>query len=243
MQMKNSNLEDKIIFAIDGLDIDQAKSLLEKCPNIKWVKVGLELFVREGPRVIEILKGLNKKIFLDLKFHDIPNTMKAACYQVSKLGVDMISVHASAGLKALKESKKASLEGAKVVNSKPPSVVGVTVLTSFSLEDFQTDLDRNTSIEDSVLRLANLSFDAGLDGCVCSPWEAKMLRSIYKYNFELITPGIRTKTENKDDQNRIMTPTRALNNGASKLVVGRSISKTTDPNKSFLDICKSINSD
>ena len=239
--MKKSNIEDKIILAIDGLDINQSKSLLEKCPSIKWVKVGLELFVREGPGVIEILKDLNKKIFLDLKFHDIPNTMKAACYQVSKLGVDIISVHASAGFKALKESKKASLEGAKVVNLKPPSVVGITVLTSFSLKDFQTDLDRNTTVEDSVLRLAKLSFDAGLDGCVCSPWEAKMLRSIYKNNFELITPGIRTKIENKDDQSRIMTPSRALNNGASKLVVGRSISKAKDPNKAFLDICNSIN--
>jgi len=118
---KRFNSEDKIILAIDGLDISQAKSLLEKCPNIKWVKVGLELFVREGPRVIEILKGLNKKIFLDLKFHDIPNTMRAACFEVSKLGVDIISIHASAGLKALKDSKKASLEGAKknrIVRSK-----------------------------------------------------------------------------------------------------------------------------
>jgi len=114
------NSEDKIILAIDGLDISQAKLLLEKCPNIKWVKVGLELFVREGPRVIEILKGLNKKIFLDLKFHDIPNTMRAACFQVSKLGVDIISIHASAGLKALKDSKIASLEGATSVSVKPP---------------------------------------------------------------------------------------------------------------------------
>ena len=241
--MKRSNLEDKVILAIDGLDINQAKSLLEKCPKIKWVKVGLELFVREGPGVIEILKGLNKNIFLDLKFHDIPNTMSAACYQVSKLGVDIISVHASAGFKALKESKNASLEGAKALNLKPPSIVGITVLTSFSLEDFQTDLDSKNSIEDNVLRLAKLSYDAGLDGCVCSPWEAKMLRSIYKNNFELITPGIRTKIENKDDQNRIMTPNQAINNGASKLVIGRSISKAIDPNKTFLDICKSIYSD
>jgi len=90
---KRFNSEDKIILAIDGLDLSQAKLLLGKCPNIKWVKVGLELFVREGPRVIEILKGLNKKIFLDLKFHDIPNTMRAACFQVSKLGVDIISIH------------------------------------------------------------------------------------------------------------------------------------------------------
>jgi len=233
------NSEEKIILAIDGLDLSQAKLLLEKCPNIKWVKVGLELFVREGPRVIQILKALNKKIFLDLKFHDIPNTMSAACYQVSKLGVDMISVHASAGLKALKNSKKASLEGAKIANVKPPLVIGITVLTSFSLKDFQTDLDRSSSIEDNVLRLAKLSFDAGLDGCVCSPWEVKMLRSIYN-NFELITPGIRTKIENKDDQNRIMTANQAINNGASKLVIGRSISQAIDPNKTFLDICKSI---
>jgi len=237
------NSADNIILAIDGLDLGQAKLLLEKCPNIKWVKVGLELFVREGPRVIEILKGLNKKIFLDLKFHDIPNTMRAACYQVSKLGVDIISIHASAGLKALKDSKKASLEGATSVSVKPPFVVGITVLTSFSLKDFQTDLDRNNSIEENVLRLAKLSFDAGLDGCVCSPWEVKMLRSIYKNNFELITPGIRLNIDSKDDQNRIMTPHEAIDNGASKLVIGRSISKAIDPNKALIEIFKSINSD
>ena len=228
------NSEDKIILAIDGLDVSQAKLLLEKCPNIKWVKVGLELFVREGPRVIEILKGLNKKIFLDLKFHDIPNTMRAACFQVSKLGVDIISIHASAGLKALKDSKKASLEGATSVSVNPPLVIGITVLTSFSLKDFQTDL---------VLRLAKLSFDAGLDGCVCSPWEVKMLRSIYKDNFELITPGIRLNIDNKDDQKRIMTPYEAIDNGASKLVIGRSISKAIDPNKALIEIFKSIDSD
>jgi len=236
------NPEDKVILAIDGLDLSQSKLLLEKCPNIKWVKVGLELFVREGPRVIEILKSLNKKIFLDLKFHDIPNTMSAACFHVSKLGVDIISLHASAGLKALKNSKKASLEGAMLANVKPPRIVGITVLTSFSLKDFQTDLNKNSSIEDNVLRLAKLSFDAGLDGSVCSPWEVKMLRSIYKNNFELITPGIRLKTENKDDQNRIMKPNEAIENGASKLVIGRSISKAQDPNKALKEIFESINS-
>jgi len=236
------NSEDKIILAIDGLDLSQAKLLLEKSPNIKWVKVGLELFVRVGPRIIEILKDLNKKIFLDLKFHDIPNTMRAACFQVSKLGVDIISIHASAGLKALKDSKKASLEGASLANLRPPLVVGITVLTSFSLKDFQTDLDRKNSIEDNVLRLAKLSFDAELDGCVCSPWEVKMLRSIYKNNFEFITPGIRLKIDNKDDQNRIMTPHEAIDNGASKLVIGRSISKAINPNKALIEIFKSINS-
>ncbi len=238
--MKKINLEEKIILAIDGFNLHEAKVLLERCPNIKWVKVGLELFIREGPNVIKILKDLNKRIFLDLKFHDIPNTMKAACYEVSKLGVDIISVHASAGYKALTLSKNASLEGAKLANVYPPCIVGITVLTSFSSEEFQTDLHRKSSIEENVVRLAKLSFDSGLDGCVCSPWEAKILRSIYKKNFELITPGIRTKIQNKDDQNRIMTPYEAIGNGASKLVIGRSISKAKDPNKVFLDICDSI---
>ena len=99
--MKKINTEEKIILAIDGLDIYQAKVLLDRCPDIKRIKVGLEHFTREGPRVIKTLKKLNKRIFLDLKFHDIPNTMSAACYEVSKLGVDIISVHASAGSKAV----------------------------------------------------------------------------------------------------------------------------------------------
>ena len=239
--MERNYKEDKVILAIDGLDINKAKLLLEKCPNIKWVKVGLELFTREGPNVIDILKKMNKKIFLDLKFYDIPNTMSAACYQVSKLGVDIISVHASAGFNALKASKEASLLGAESVNIKPPIVVGITVLTSFSLKEFQDDFDRVTTIEENVLRLAKLSFNAGLDGCVCSPWEAKILRSTFKNNFELITPGIRLTVENKDDQNRIMTPCEAIKSGASKLVIGRSISKSKDPSKAFLDICNSIN--
>ena len=239
--MKKTNSEEKIILAIDGLDLNESKVFLQRCPNIKWVKVGLELFIREGSSVIKILKDLNKKIFLDLKFHDIPNTMSAACYEVSKLGVDIISVHSSAGYKALEISKKASLEGARLANVNRPKVVGITVLTSFSTEQFQTDLDRKNSIEENVVRLAKLSFDAGLDGCVCSPWEAKVIRTIYKNNFELITPGIRIKIQNKDDQNRIMTPYEAINNGASKLVIGRSISKAKDPNKAFLDICDSIN--
>ena len=136
--MKENNSEEKIILAIDGLDIYEAKELLERCPNVKWVKVGLELFTREGPNAIKILKNLNKKIFLDLKFHDIPNTMSAACYEVSKLGVDIISVHASAGSEALNISKKASLEGAKLANLNSPCVVGVTILTSFSNEAFKT---------------------------------------------------------------------------------------------------------
>ena len=184
-------MKNRIIIPLDLDHINALNIAKTLDPKICRLKVGNQLFTSSGPQVITDLKGLGFEIFLDLKFHDIPNTMSSACYQVSKLGVDIVSIHASAGLKALKASKKASLEGAKVANLKPPSIVGVTVLTSFSLEDFQNDLDRNNSIEENVLRLAKLSFEAGLDGCVCSPWEVKMLRSIYRNNFELITPGIR----------------------------------------------------
>ena len=114
--MNIQNSEEKIILALDGLNKNEIINFLKKCPKIKWVKVGLELFCREGPEIIKILKKMEKKIFLDLKLYDIPNTMSATCYQISKLGVDIISLHASAGSTALKISKKASVEGSGEYN-------------------------------------------------------------------------------------------------------------------------------
>ena len=238
--MKNSNPEDKIILAIDGLELKESLSLIKKCPRIKWVKIGLELFSREGPDAIKAFKDINKSIFLDLKFHDIPNTMKSACYQVSRSGVDIISVHASAGSKALSISKQASIEGASDSNLKPPALIGITVLTSFSSLQFQNEFDSKTLIEDYVLRLARLSFDSGLDGCVCSPLEVKNLRSNFGSHFQLITPGIRFDNSNNNDQSRVMSAHQAISRGATKLVIGRPITRSSDPNKSFNDICKSI---
>ena len=238
--MNNDISEEKIILALDGLNKNEIINFLEKCPQIRWVKVGLELFCKEGPEIITILRKMGKKIFLDLKIYDIPNTMYATCYQISKLGVDIISLHASAGSRALKSSKIASLEGSSELNLKPPILLGVTVLTSFSSEDIKIDFNINTSIEENVLKLAELSFKSGLDGCVCSPMELKTLRLTYNNNFQLITPGIRLEEKNKHDQKRVMTPNKAIHSGASKLVIGRSITQSQNPNKIFLDICKSI---
>ena len=231
--------QDKIILAIDGLNISDAITLLKGCPNLRWVKVGLELFMKEGPEVINIFKDMGKKIFLDLKFHDIPNTMKSACYEVSKYGVDMISIHSLAGSRALKLSKQASVEGARELNIKPPTILGVTVLTSLSKVEFQTDLNIHESIEEYVFKLARVCYDSGLDGCVCSPWEVRKLRRFFPNSFKLVTPGIRLENI-KDDQNRVMTPIDALTNGANQLVIGRSITKSTNPQKMFSEICKSI---
>tara|TARA_Y100001970_G_scaffold9327_1_gene10885 strand:+ start:22832 stop:23551 length:720 start_codon:yes stop_codon:yes gene_type:complete len=232
--------EDKIILAIDGLNIDESIRLLKVCPNLKWVKVGLELYAREGPCVIKTFKEMGKKIFLDLKFHDIPNTMKSACYEVSKYGVDMISLHSFAGYKALSLSKVATIEGAREANFNPPKVVGITVLTSLSSDEFHKELNIQTSIAEYVFKQAGLCYDAGLDGCVCSPLEVKQLRRTFGNDFKLVTPGIRIKNQITDDQTRVMTPIEALNNGANQLVIGRTITKSSDPQKIFAEICKSI---
>jgi len=234
------NPSDKIIVAIDGMDRNEAISFLKRCPDISWVKVGLELFTKEGPTIINTFKDMDKKIFLDLKFHDIPNTMSSASYHVSKLGVDVISLHASAGLKALQLSKEATLRGAREINNKPPEVIAITVLTSISPKTFKYQLNRESSIEENVLSLSKLTYDAGLDGCVCSPLEVKILRDKYDDNFKLITPGIRFLIDDINDQSRVMSPVEAISNGASRIVVGRAITKSNNPSKIFSEICNSI---
>ena len=238
--MSLNNPSDKIIVAIDGMDRNEAISFLKECPDISWVKVGLELFTKEGPNIINTFKDMDKKIFLDLKFHDIPNTMSSASYNVSKLGVDIISLHASAGLKALQLSKEATIKGAREINSKPPEVIAITVLTSISPQNFKYELNRESSIEKNVLSLSRLTYDAGLDGCVCSPLEVKSLREKYDDNFKLITPGIRFLINDINDQSRVMSPVDAISNGASKIVVGRAITKSNNPSKIFSEICNSI---
>ena len=238
--MSSHNPSDKIIVALDGMDRNEAISFLKSCPDISWIKVGLELFTKEGPTIIKIFKDMDKKIFLDLKFHDIPNTMSSASYQVSKLGVNIISLHASAGLKALQLSKEATLKGAREINNKPPEVIAITVLTSISPQDFKYELNRESSIEENVLSLSKLTYDAGLDGCVCSPLEVKSLRDKYDDKFKLITPGIRFLINDINDQSRVMSPVDAISNGASKIVVGRAITKNNNPNKIFSEICNSI---
>ena len=238
--MSLNNPSDKIIVAIDGMDRNEAISFLKECPDISWVKVGLELFTKEGPNIINTFKDMDKKIFLDLKFHDIPNTMSSASYNVSKLGVDIISLHASAGLKALQLSKEATIKGAREINNKPPEVIAITVLTSISPQNFKYELNRESSIEENVLSLSKLTYDAGLDGCVCSPLEVKSLRDKYDDNFKLITPGIRFLIDDINDQSRVMSPVDAISNGASKIVVGRAITKSNNPSKIFSEICNSI---
>ena len=239
--MKNiDNPSEKIIIALDGMDKKNVLNLIEKIPEITWVKVGLELFVSEGPEVLSILRDKGKKIFLDLKFHDIPTTVARACYVASQTGAEFISLHTCAGIKALKMANEAAHEGAAKVNIRPPKLLGITVLTSWTRESFASDLLINESIDKRVTHLAEIASKSGLGGCVCSPKEVQSLRKVYPETFELVTPGIRSLGSDINDQSRISDASEAIKMGASKLVIGRAITQSNDPANMFKSFCDKI---
>ncbi|WP_413678435.1 orotidine-5'-phosphate decarboxylase [Prochlorococcus sp. MIT 0916] len=239
--MKNiDNPSEKIIIALDGMDKNNVFNLLEKTPEIIWVKVGLELFVNEGPDVLSMLRDKGKKIFLDLKFHDIPTTVARACFAASQTGAEFISVHTCAGTKALKMANDAAREGAAKVNFKPPKLLGITILTSWNRESLACDLLINQSIDQRVEHLAEIASKSGLGGCVCSPREVNSLRKVYPETFKLITPGIRSLGSDVNDQSRVSDASEALKMGASKLVIGRAITQSNDPSIMFKSFCDKI---
>ena len=239
--MKNiDNPSEKIIIALDGMDKNHVFTLLEKIPEIVWVKVGLELFVSEGPDVLSMLRDKGKKIFLDLKFHDIPTTVAKACFAASQTGAEFISLHACAGMKALKMANEAAQEGAAKVNLMPPKLLGITILTSWTSESFSSDLLINQSINQRVKHLAKIASNSGLGGCVCSPKEVQFLREAYPQSFELITPGIRPLGSEVNDQSRVSDASEAIRMGASKLVIGRAITQSNDPSYMFKSFCDKV---
>ncbi len=237
---KICNPREKIIIALDGMNKNNVLNLMEQIPEIIWVKVGLELFISEGPDVLSTLRDKGKKIFLDLKFHDIPTTVARACFEASKTGAEFISLHSCAGIKALKMANEASQEGAAKVNLPPPKLLGITILTSWTQESFANDLLINQSIDQRVKHLAGIASNSGLGGCVCSPREVKFLREIYPESFELITPGIRSIGSDVNDQSRVSDASEALNMGASKLVIGRAITQSEDPAYMFKSFCDKV---
>ena len=239
--MNNKNKpSEKIIIALDGMNKNDVLNLIEKIPEVIWVKVGLELFVSEGPDILSVLRDKGKKIFLDLKFHDIPTTVARACFAASQTGAEFISLHTCAGMKALKMAKEAANEGASKVNLMPPKLLGITILTSWKQENFVSDLLIDQSIDQRVRHLAEIASNAGLGGCVCSPREVQFLRKIYPEYFELVTPGIRSLGSDVNDQSRVSDVSEALKMGASKLVIGRAITQSNDPASMFKSFCDKV---
>ena len=235
-----SNPAEQIIVALDGMTTADSLLLIDSIPKLCWVKVGLELFITAGPDLLNVLQKEGKKVFLDLKFHDIPSTMAKACRQAAKTGAKLITVHACAGRAALFEANRAAIEGAKDLNLPPPTLLAVTVLTSWKPENFAKELCIKQSLDQRVELMADLASQAGIGGCVCSAVEVEKLRQLYPHPFQLITPGIRPKGSNLDDQARVMSASEAINAGASKLVIGRAITRSENPSEAFQYFCREL---
>ena len=231
---------DRIIVALDGMAPDQALSFAAQVEGLRWVKVGLELFVQAGPQVVAQLREQGLRVFLDLKFHDIPATMAGSCRRAAALGAELITVHACAGSEALQAAQAAAVEGAQSTGQPAPTLLAVTVLTSWEEQRLQRELAIAQDIAERVPALAQLSATAGIGGCVCSPLEAAALRARHPEPFALVTPGIRSKGAAVGDQARVMGPAEAIAAGASQLVIGRPITKAEDPSAAFAACCAEL---
>ena len=226
--------------ALDGLQAGEALALAQAIPGLCWVKVGLELFVSAGPEVVRRLRQEGLSVFLDLKLHDIPATMAGACRSAASLGAQLITVHACAGAEALAAAQAGAVEGAQRAGLGAPSLLAVTVLTSWEAQRFRTELAIETPLEPYVLQLARLAAGAGIAGAVCSPLEVAALRQRQPRPFQLVTPGIRPAGSPAGDQRRVLTPAEALAAGASQLVIGRPITAAADPAAAFAACCAEL---
>jgi orotidine-5'-phosphate decarboxylase len=225
----------RIIVPLDFPDAAGALALAARLdPALCRVKVGKELFVAAGPAVVGELHARGFEVFLDLKFHDIPNTVAGACRAAARMGVWMVNVHASGGAAMMRAAREA-VAGAP----RPPLLTAVTILTSLSDPDLAA-IGYSGTVVASVERLARLAQASGLDGVVCSAHEASALRAALGPGFALVTPGIRLPDSPKDDQARILTPVEAIRQGSHYLVIGRPITQSADPAGTLKSIASSL---
>ncbi|GLB61261.1 orotidine-5'-phosphate decarboxylase [Cytobacillus sp. NCCP-133] len=226
-----------LIIALDFAGKEEVNTFLANFGNEKlFLKVGMELFYQEGPSIVYALKEKGHGIFLDLKLHDIPNTVKSAMKGLARLGCDIVNVHAAGG-KAMME---AALEGLETgSNGKRPYCIAVTQLTSTSVQQMQSEQLIPVTLNESVLHYASIAKESGLDGVVCSSFEAKEITSHLGESFLTVTPGIRLLADDSGDQKRVATPDFASAEGASAIVVGRSVTKSQNPFEKYLQ-CKQL---
>ncbi len=216
------------ILALDVPAAEDALALVDRLPRAEWVKVGLQLYTAEGPAIVRALRERGRRIFLDLKLHDIPNTVAGAVTSASKLQVDLLTVHASGGETML----RAAAEAAAAAGG--PRLLAVTVLTSFTADGLAATWGRDPlEVEAEVVRLARLSRDAGVPGVVASVQEAAAIRAALGDEIEILTPGIRLAGDSVGDQARVATPGQAIGLGADYLVLGRTVTAAMDPAEAF----------
>ena len=233
-------LRNPIIAALDVPTAEQALKLAKEiAPAVGAFKIGSELFTAAGPDIVKKIRATGAAVFLDLKFHDIPNTVAKAVASATRLDVQMLTIHTGGGLEMMRAAEKSAQETAAQAGLNAPLVLGVTVLTSHdnaTLSEIGIQSDTGKQVE----RLANLAVKAGLRGLVCSPLEIEDLREILPSHVQLVTPGIRTGAEKSDDQKRTLTPKEAMDAGANWLVIGRPIYAAENPRAAAEKILESL---
>lgn len=232
--------DQRLIAALDFHTMEDVRSFVEQLGDtVSFYKVGMELFYSVGGEVVSYLKQQHKQVFLDLKLHDIPNTVAEGLCSLMRLGADILNVHASGGYTMMKTAAERVKQEAQRLGIEPPKLIAITVLTSINASDWQ-GLGQPMEIRDQVVRLARLAKQAGLDGVVASPQEAAAIREACGPEFLIVTPGVRPAGSAVNDQSRIATPSSALQNGASHLVVGRPIRLAENPAEAAKKIIKEM---
>ncbi|MBY0356861.1 MAG: orotidine-5'-phosphate decarboxylase [Candidatus Obscuribacterales bacterium] len=228
---------ERLILAVDTATMEEARQLLDELHEYVGVfKIGLQLFTQYGPEILELFQSAERKIFLDCKFLDIPNTVAKACESATALGVSMFTVHAAGGKKMLTAAAEAVKTKSNQLGVQAPMILGVTVLTSMDESTLRNELKVASSVKEQVLNLAALCQQSGINGIVASPEEIVELRAKLGPAASIITPGVRPVWASADDQSRIMTPGEAITNGADYLVVGRPITKAKSPKEAAAKI-------
>ena len=233
--------QNQLIVAIDLEDLAAADQLVTTLSDaVKWFKIGKQLFTAVGPTSVKLLHDAKKNIFLDLKFHDIPNTVAGAVASATKIGANMINIHASGGLEMMRAAGEAAEKQASELGIPKPTLLGVTVLTSVDEANFQRDFATRRKLKDQVAYLAEQAQKAGLDGVVASPLEIELIREVCGDDFVIVTPGVRPAWADSNDQQRVMTPAEAIDAGADYIVVGRPITAADNPRDAARRILQEI---
>ena len=232
---------ERLILALDVDDFKKAEELVGKLSDYVGVfKIGSQLFTAEGAKVVNMVNKRGGKVFLDLKFHDIPNTVARAAEVATKLGVYIFNVHTSGGYEMMRAAAEASEKISLALGIRKPLILGVTLLTSINRDILEKEIGIKKKLEEQVVHLAKLAKAAGLDGVVASSWEIKEIRKVCGEDFVILTPGIRPTGKSFDDQKRIMTPGEAIKLGADFLVIGRPIRNASNPAEAAKEILREM---
>ncbi len=233
--------QNQLIVALDVENLEAANKLVTMLSDtVKWFKIGKQLFTAVGPASVKLLHESKKNIFLDLKFHDIPNTVAGAVASATKIGANIINIHASGGLEMMRVAAEVAEKQASELDIPMPILLGVTLLTSIDEENFHRDFGTQRKLADQVAYLAELSQKAGLDGVVASPLEIELIRKVCGDDFVIVTPGVRPAWAASNDQQRVMTPAEAIAAGADYIVVGRPITASDSPPEAARTILQEI---